>query len=133
MASDTQVFAWTGTDGRLNVQIGTSGRSTTLSQTSNNGPALALFNEVYYLAWTGTNGQLNVVTSTDGVDWLEPTTLQENSNNGPTLAISPSNQLYLGWTGTDGKLNSLTLLATGWSKKVTLNQTSNRAYCLIVQ
>ena len=133
MASDTQIFAWTGTDGRLNVQIGVSGRSTTLGQTSNNGPALALFNGIYYLAWTGTNGQLNVITSTDGVNWLEPTTLQETSNNGPTLAVSPSNQLYLGWTGTNGELNTLTLLASGWSKKVTIKQTSNKAYCLIVK
>ncbi|HEX5432767.1 MAG TPA: hypothetical protein VFY05_00905 [Candidatus Angelobacter sp.] len=133
MASDNQVFAWTGTDGRLNVQVGTSGQPNTLSQTSNNGPAIALFNGTYYLAWTGTNGQLNIITSTDGVKWLEPTTLQENSNNGPTLAISPSKQLYLGWVGTDGRLNTLTLQGSGWSDKVILKQTSNKAYSLAIQ
>jgi hypothetical protein len=132
MASDVLVFAWTGTDGRLNVQIGASGQPP-LSQTSNNGPAIAFFNNTYYLAWTGTNGQLNVITSNDGVNWTEPNTLPETSNNAPTLAVSPSNQLYLGWTGTDGKLNALTLLGTGWGNKVTLKETSNKGYCLTVK
>jgi hypothetical protein len=127
-----QVFAWTGTDGRLNVQIGASGNSNTLHQTSNNGPAIAYFQGMYYLAWTGTNGQLNVITSSDGVNWQEPSTLQETSNCGPTLAVSPSGTLYLGWTGTNGQLNWVTYIGPGWGNKTTINQTSNNTYCLIV-
>ena len=130
--ADTQIVAWTGTNKKLNVQIGTNGTPITLQQTSNNGPAIAYFKGTYYLVWTGTNGQLNVSTSADGINWSQPSTLSQTSDNGPTLAVSPSGVLYLGWTGTNNKLNYMTLGSSGWSTATTINETSNDAYCLIV-
>lgn len=44
--ADTQVFAWTGTDNRLNVQIGTGGTKP-LNEHSCSGPAIAYINGVY--------------------------------------------------------------------------------------
>lgn len=125
------VFAWTGTDGRLNVQIGASGKPSILNQTSNRGPAIAYFNSLYYLAWTGTDGQLNYLTSSDGINWPQNTNIvPQQSRNGPILAVA-SGSLYLGWTGTDGRLNYLQWVNTGWSNQVISPQTSDLNYDLI--
>jgi len=57
-------IAWTGTDGRLNVESSsdgtTFGNQVILNQTSNAGPALASFGGDLDIAWTGTDGRLNV-------------------------------------------------------------------------
>ena len=50
----TTYLAWTGTDGKLNVQpVPSNQQPVTLNQTSNQGPALAFYNNQLYLAWTG--------------------------------------------------------------------------------
>ena len=120
----TTYIAWTGTNGKLNVQPVPTGQQATLGQTSNQGPALAFYNSLLYLAWTGTNGKLNVISSSDGINWENQVTLGQTSNNAPAL-IASSSLLSLVWTGTDGKLN-LIFSSDGknWINQITLNQTS---------
>jgi hypothetical protein len=123
MTTSNQVIAWTGTDKRLNVQIGVIGKQT-LDETSDNGPAITVFNGSIFLAWTGTNGKLNVISTTDGTHWINKTTLDQTSKVGPALTTS-SGSLLLMWTGTDEKLNVMSSVdGVHWGNKTTLNETS---------
>lgn len=120
----TTYLAWTGTDGKLNVQPVPTGQPTTLNQTSKQAPALAFYKGLLYLAWTGTNGNLNVSSSSDGTTWGNQVTLGQTSNNGPAL-IASSNLLCLVWTGTDARLNMIySSDGKNWVDQVTLDQKS---------
>src|SRR5215813_12206107 len=101
----TTYIAWTGTDGKLNVQSLPAGQPTTLNQTSNQGPALASYNNLIYLAWTGTNGRLNVIFSADGKNWVNQVTLGQTSKLAPASALGPFQVEALVWTGANGILN----------------------------
>jgi len=123
----TTYVAWTGTNGKLNVQSLPTGQPATLNQSSNQAPALAFYNNLLYLAWTGTDGKLNVISSPDGTTFTNQVTLGQSSNNGPAL-IASSNLLSLVWTGTDGKLNLIfSTDGKNWVDQVTLSQTSTLA------
>ena len=132
--ADTKVFAWIGNDRNhsLNVQIGLNGKVTTLGESSNTGPAIARFKNLYYLAWTGTDGSPNYATSADGVVWSEAETLTGEKASSPSLAVSPDGgTIYLGWTGTDGRLNYVSSTGGTFGGKQTIDQTSPYAYCLL--
>jgi hypothetical protein len=121
-------IAWTGTDAahHLNVSSGTDGltfpNKTTLSESSPNGPALAVGPEdtppSFAVAWRGTDAHhlLNVQTGPDGTKL----TLRETSIATPALVFAaPQNGgglgLLLAWTGTDANhsLNVLPLTVVG--------------------
>ena len=70
----TTYLAWTGTNGKLNIQPVPAGQPVTLNQNSNQGPALAFFKSNLYLAWTGTDGKLNVISSADGTNFVNQVT-----------------------------------------------------------
>lgn len=120
------VITWTGTDRSLNVQSPNGGKIT-LNETSNNAPAVAIFQGRLYVAWTGTDSHLNVICSLDGgktFDYEGMKTLDETSFFGPSLCTDGTT-LYLGWTGTDSHLNWLTSAdGTNYGDKVTSDETS---------
>ena len=100
-------IAWTGTNGDLNVESSSNGRTfgnkVTLPETSNAGPALASFDGRLDIAWTGTDGRLNDESSSDGKSFGRKVTLPETSNAGPALA-SFGGRLDIAWTGTDSSI-----------------------------
>ena len=71
------------------------------NQTSNAGPALAVFNGQVFMAWAGTdsNNTLNVAAASDGLHFGTPVTVGTNwSHASPTLAAF-NGKLYLAWQG----------------------------------
>jgi hypothetical protein len=129
--ADMTVFAWTGTNNKLNVQVGNN--KTVLTEKSCNSPSIAYVNGMYYLAWTDTDNVLKVSQSTNGQNWtpLAKATGQ-SSYCGPILAVSPDKILYLGWVGTNGQLNYMQWINSQWQPSTTSDQTSNKLFSLIV-
>ena len=118
--NDRLYLAWTGEgDHNLNI-ISTNngqdfGNKVTLdgsrpgvpNETSEESPALAVFNNRLYLAWTGQGGHnLNIISSDNGQDFANPVTFDgsrpgapnETSEGSPALAVF-HDRLYVGWIG----------------------------------
>jgi hypothetical protein len=100
-----------------------AGPLTTLSQTSVQGAALAVFNGRLYMAWTGTDNpnHLNVAYTTDGVNFTAPVVIPNNSSvawAGPGLTVF-NGKLYLSWTGGSSFVNYISSSdGVTWSNKV---------------
>ncbi len=103
----------------------------TLTETSNNSPALASLNGMLCLAWTGqSNNQLNVNCSPDnGATFGGKATSSDTSSQAPALCADEEN-LYLAWTGTGNdslnvcQVNLSGSNVTGFSAKTTLTESS---------
>ncbi len=86
-----------------------------IGQSSQQGPAIAWLNDVFYIAWAGTNqnNNLNIMSSTDGISFENPTgPLQPRSTQSPALCAC-GDTLVIAWTGTDQHLNVSQVQAAG--------------------
>jgi len=114
-----------------------AGPLTTLSQTSVQGPALAIFNGRLYMAWTGTDNpnHLNVAYTTDGVNFTAPVVIPNNSSvnyAGPGLTAF-NGKLYLSWTGGSALVNYISSSdGVTWGNKVVTTWKTVRGTTLTV-
>lgn len=101
-------------------------RTTTLSETSTNGPVVTSRSSQLLVCWTGAgNDRLNFVRSSDGATFTGKTTLDERSPETPDLTVHDG-QYVVAWTGIDGGRLTVASSDDGerWSEPVTLDGTS---------
>jgi hypothetical protein len=110
-------LAWTGLDGRINVESSADGvhfsNKVTLGEFSGSSPALAVFDGRLDLAWTAFDGRINLASSADGVRFGNKVTLNQTSFKPVVIAkihtqmeMAPAlatfdGRLWLAWTGSD--------------------------------
>jgi hypothetical protein len=106
---DDFIYAWTDAGGQLVVTLNAASTPLTYrsAQMSNFAPALAVFNNDFYIAWTGTDGHLNVgqvVPGTNIDPIVDVRTFDEQSLAGPILIVrsGQTQRLTALWTGVDG-------------------------------
>ena len=122
-----QALGWRDEDGILNVLCGIEirmGPGTSLSETSNQVPALAFYQSLLYIAWTDITGKLNMLSSSNGIIFGNPASLTQTSGNGPALAAS-SGSLSLAWTDSNTNLNVISSTnGINFGNPVSLNEKS---------
>jgi hypothetical protein len=93
-------------------------------QTSFAAPAVAWFQNRFFIAWTGTDLEthLNLMSTTDMITFSNPVTLNETSFQTPALTVFQG-RLYLAWIETDNTTTCLISSSDGinFSQKVTMN------------
>lgn len=79
-----------------------SGNQHISNTTSNQAPALAVWNNALYMAFvdSNNNNDLTVISSTDGLNWSNDLTVGQSSGNTPALVVW-HNRLYLFFVGAD--------------------------------
>ncbi len=108
-------------------------KRTTLSETSEHGPALASTDTTLLLGWVGTgNHKLNFLSSNDGINFFNKKTLGETSHCGISLTTF-NNKFVIAWTGTgQGNLNVMQSEdGINWTDKTSLNETSESAPAIV--
>jgi hypothetical protein len=145
-------LAWTGLDGRLNMESSADGvhfgNKVTFNTFSGSSPALDTFNGRLYIAWTGFDGRINLASSPDGVRFDRAETFAQTSfkpvviakintqaEMAPALA-SFDGRLWIAWTGSDPQHHLNTMSSAdgiNFSQVTTYVATSEDAPALVVQ